>query len=134
MNKYLLLVHRYLLYYSGKVYPIEDVEYKHQKTEAQLQAALQRVMELNNGKYIQSTIYFLISCVHHEMSYVQIIQYYCLENESFKKICVDNDKELGFLKTKEKSSQERVQSLEDKISLLTRGRDMCLLILYHCKC
>ena len=67
------------------------------------------------------------------MSYVQIIQHYCLENELFKKICVDNDKELELLKTKEKSSQERVQSLEDKISLLTGGRDMCLLILYHCK-
>ena len=69
------------------------------------------------------------------MSYVQIIQYHCLENESFKKFCVDNDRELEFLKTKEKSSQERIQCLQDKISLLTTGgTDMCLLILYHCKC
>ena len=81
-------------------------------------------MELNNGKNIHSTI----------IIYKQIILYYSLENELLKKISDNNDRELELLKTKEKSSQERVQCLEDKMSLLTGGTGMCLLILYHCKC
>ena len=54
-NKYLLLI---ILYYSEDLqfYSIENIAYELQKTEAQLQAALQRVMELNNGKTILSTI------------------------------------------------------------------------------
>ena len=56
-----------------------------------------------------------MSCLHHEISYIQLIQCYCLEN---KKIFHERDRELEHLKITEKS---RMQCLEDKISLLTEG-------------
>ena len=65
------------------------------------------IKELIKGRTIYSAVYFYIN------------ELCCIEKDAIKKTSLNKDKDITYLKCALKSSQEKVQGLENKLSLTT---------------